>query len=233
MTDPPGAGGGMAAKAEAAQEGARHVAGEAKQQAGQVAGEARAQARHVVDRALGQAREQSNQQAARAAGTLRSVSDHLRALSEGRSQEAGRLGELAAQAGDRVQQFAGRLDERGLQGVADDLNRFARRRPGLFLAAAAGLGFVVGRALRARQASASGGPGGGRADYSDVAPMYGDVDVSLDVPPAAVTPGAGAPSALPPPDMVVVPGTPPVVAAPPVLDPLLSEQPFDDDRGVR
>jgi len=136
-----------------AKEGAKHVAGEAKEHAAELAGDAWGQARTVLDQAMGSVREQGDQQAQRAATNLRSLSDQFRALSEGRSQDAGRLGELATQASDRVQSFASRLETGGWQSVAGDVSSFARRRPGLFLAAAAGLGFVAGRALRAGQAA--------------------------------------------------------------------------------
>jgi hypothetical protein len=45
------------------------------------------------------------------------------------------------------------MEQGGAQGVVDDVTRFARRRPGVFLAGAAGMGFVVGRLVRAGAAS--------------------------------------------------------------------------------
>lgn len=139
------------ATASAAKEGALNVAGEAKQQAGQLASEAFGQARGVLDQALGQAREQGDQQATRAAGGLRSLSDQLRALSEGRTEEAGNVSQFAGRIGEQAQSLADRLDSGGLRGVADDVADFARRRPAVFLAGAAALGFVAGRALRANR----------------------------------------------------------------------------------
>lgn len=141
--------------AAAAKEGAKNVAGEAKQQAKALTSEATDRARGVLDQALGQAREQGSQQASRAAGGLRTFSDQARALAEGRADEAGPLGDIVTRAGDQAQQLATRLDTDGVEGVMDDVARFARRRPGLFLAAAAGLGFLAGRALRANQAAKS------------------------------------------------------------------------------
>jgi hypothetical protein len=41
------------------------------------------------------------------------------------------------------------LEERGVSGALDDLQRFARRRPGLFLAGALAAGFLAGRAAKA------------------------------------------------------------------------------------
>ena len=65
----------------------------------------------------------------------------------------------------RWSSFASRLEDRGIEGVVDDVARFARRRPGVFLLAAAGAGFVVGRFVRsgvsvARDPSPNGGRDG-------------------------------------------------------------------------
>lgn len=150
MTDDTSSSSGTAkVAASAAKESAGNVAAEAKQQAGQFSREAMDSARGVLDQALGQARQQTDDQASRAAGGLRTASQQLQALRDGRVDEAGRLGDLAAEAGDRMQQFASRLDDGGWQGMVGDVTRFARRRPGMFLAAAAGVGFVAGRAVRA------------------------------------------------------------------------------------
>jgi hypothetical protein len=46
-----------------------------------------------------------------------------------------------------------------VQGVAEDLRRFARRQPGLFLAGAGIAGFVVARLLRSGAMSGSSGDG--------------------------------------------------------------------------
>ena len=43
--------------------------------------------------------------------------------------------------------------KRGPQGVMDDVSAFARRRPGIFIAGAVGVGFLVGRAVRATSSS--------------------------------------------------------------------------------
>lgn len=151
--------------ASVAKESAANVAGEAKQQAAGLASEAAGHARGVLDSALSTAREQGDQQATRAVGGLRTLSDQARALSEGRTDQAGRLGDLVTQAGDRASSLAGRLESGGIQGVVDDVSGFARRRPGLFLAAAAGLGFLAGRALRANQAAKSDDDEYSAADY--------------------------------------------------------------------
>ena len=49
----------------------------------------------------------------------------------------------------QVEGLASRLEQRGPQGLMDDVTRFARRRPGVFLSGAVAAGFVVGRVVRA------------------------------------------------------------------------------------
>ena len=51
--------------------------------------------------------------------------------------------------------MADRLNSKGFDGVVDDVQAFARRRPGAFLAIAAATGFVAGRLFRGAQASSS------------------------------------------------------------------------------
>ena len=93
-------------------------------------------------------REQASARGAQAAGGLRSLSGQLEALTNGRPQEAGPLPRYLDQARNQVSTFAARLDERGIEGVLGDMSNFARRRPGMFLAVAAGAGFLVGRMVR-------------------------------------------------------------------------------------
>ena len=68
-------------------------------------------------------------------------------------------------AADRLYSLASDIDSRGLSAVLDDLQAFARRRPGAFLVGAAVAGFGIGRAVRASsgddsQASAAPAVGG-------------------------------------------------------------------------
>lgn len=141
-------------KAEVAKDSVKHVAVQTEQQVGELAREAWGQAREVMGRATGEARTQADQQAARAASGLMSLSDQLRALSDGRSAEAGQFGQYASKAGDQLARLSRRLEAGGIQGLLDDISRFARRRPGQFVLLAAGAGFIAGRAVRAGQAAA-------------------------------------------------------------------------------
>jgi hypothetical protein len=148
-----------------ATEGARQVASEASRQAGQLTQEALSSARNLVGEATGSLREQAGQQTERAASGLRTLSDQVRALAEGRPDEAGPAGDYVRQAGEKLQEVASRLESGGIEGALSDLQTFARRRPGVFLLGAAAAGFAVGRLVRGAQtANADGSNGSGAAD---------------------------------------------------------------------
>jgi hypothetical protein len=145
--------------AQTASEEAGRVAGTVKEQAAEVGHEVAVQGREVVARAKEQFRSQADTQAREASEGLRRLGGQARALAEGRVEEAGALGAYVRQAGERIDGVAGRLEEQGVDGVLGDVQDFARRRPGLFLAGAAVAGFAVGRMIRgARDASSSEAP---------------------------------------------------------------------------
>ena len=92
------------------------------------------------------------------------MSQQLVALADGRPESAGPLAGYLYDAEDQVRRLASRLEQGGPQGVIDDVTRFARRRPGLFLTGAMAAGFLVGRAMRpARPANDRGKRLTGRA----------------------------------------------------------------------
>lgn len=147
----------------------RQVADHAKHEASSVADTARREVDHVADAAKDQARnfvsdvqeqlrDQGEQQMGRVAEALHGFSDKLQALQEGRTQDAGALADYLEEARSRVDDAAQRIDDLGLSGLLDETRRFARRRPGSFLGAAAVAGLVVGRIARAgRDAQSSDG----------------------------------------------------------------------------
>jgi hypothetical protein len=55
---------------------------------------------------------------------------------------------LTSQLADTVSGAASRIGDGGYQGAIDDVKRFARNRPGMFLLGALGAGFVVGRMVK-------------------------------------------------------------------------------------
>ena len=135
--------------ASTATEGARQVAGELGSQAKAVMGEARQQFDGFITQARGEIREQAQQRNDQVATHLRTLSEQLTALAEGRPEGAGTLSGYVYDVEDQVRRLATRLEQRGPNGVMDDVTRFARRKPGVFLAGALGAGLLVGRAIRA------------------------------------------------------------------------------------
>ena len=151
---------------------ARAAAGKAPEVAGDVAGHATDVASQAADQAkvvagqakdhvvglLGQARselvDQADGRSRQAAAGLQSLSSQLAALRDGRPADAGMLGTYIGEVEHRVSGLAERLHNGGAQGAIDDLTGFARRRPGLFLAGAVGLGFLAGRVARSGAAVA-------------------------------------------------------------------------------
>ena len=170
-----------------AAEGARDVARETGRQVGEVAGEAAAQARDMLAQTTGQLKEQASAQTGRAAEGLRTVTSQLQALSDGRPAEAGAVGDYARQMTTKLDELAGRLDERGFDGMMDDVQRFARRRPGVFLLGAVTAGFFAGRFLRGAQAAPS--PDQAAPAPARVGTAFGTTDLEpgqlVDPPPEA------------------------------------------------
>jgi hypothetical protein len=138
-------------------EGTKQVAGEAAAQASAVVGQAKEQLHSLVGQTKGELDAQLSSKGEQVAGGLRNLVGQLDALANGRTAEAGPLAGYVQEARGKVDSFARRLEEGGPQGVIGDLGAFARRRPGVFLAGAAVVGFVVGRAVRAGAAASKEG----------------------------------------------------------------------------
>jgi hypothetical protein len=187
---------------------AKEVAGRAVDRANDVAGEAGAQAKAVVRDAKGQARdlvgrgrehleEEARSRGRQAAGGLRTFADQLGALSQGDQQGAGALGDYVSQGREQLTRLADRLED-GPAAVLDDVRRFARRQPVVFLAAAGALGFVAGRLVRgARDASQApdaptARPTASGAVSTPVLPVTSG-EALMPPPPPVVPPATGGP----------------------------------------
>jgi hypothetical protein len=132
---------------------ASDVAGEVGIQAKVVARDAKEHARQLVDQSRQHLDEEARARGHQAAAGLRTIADQLGALSDGADERAGALGDYARQGREQLSRLADRLDD-GPAAVLDDVRRFARRQPVVFLAAAGALGFAIGRLARgARDAS--------------------------------------------------------------------------------
>lgn len=107
--------------------------------------EAKRQTRNLVHQVSDQLREQAEGQTSRFAGFLSTLSEQAQALTEGRMDEAGQLGQYAQQLGDETGRLARTIEDRGFHGLLDDVQRFARQRPVAFLLGAGAAGVAVGR----------------------------------------------------------------------------------------
>jgi len=181
---------------------AKELTGEARDQLQTVAGEARDQARRALSTTTDELETQFDQRLGDATAMARSRAGELRALAEGRPEEAGTTRDLVMKASQRLDTLADRADDLGVRGVVEEVSEFARRRPLLFLAGAAGAGLVVGRLARATKDSVAldqarqASTGSGLHDLGS-APTY-PVGSTAIAPTAPVAPlGAPTPPAPP------------------------------------
>ncbi|WP_377644907.1 hypothetical protein [Oryzobacter terrae] len=126
---------------------ATQVAGTAGEEARKVAREASDQARHLWHQTRSDLTEQATTQQDRAAQGLRELSDQLRKMADGADDDGmarGLVDDVARRAGDA----AGWLEGRDPGAILGEARQFAQRRPGTFLAVAAGLGVLAGRMSR-------------------------------------------------------------------------------------
>jgi ElaB/YqjD/DUF883 family membrane-anchored ribosome-binding protein len=125
------------------------TAAAAGEQAKAVAHDARHQAKRVLDETRGQLTSQASEQAGRLAETARQASQQLQGVLQGGAAPSGLVADLASQAQQLTERVADGLEQRSPEELMGEVRSFARRRPGAFLAAALGAGFVVGRVVKA------------------------------------------------------------------------------------
>jgi hypothetical protein len=122
------------------------VARAAKDQAGELASEAQDHARRLYRETKDELTSQASTQQTRAASGLSALGAELRQMAD--RSDGGAAADLARQGAERADAAAAWLGDREPGDVLDDLSRWARRRPGAFLAAAAAIGLVAGRMTR-------------------------------------------------------------------------------------
>jgi hypothetical protein len=125
----------------------KHVAGTTKEQASQVAGEAAQQARNLLGQTQQELKQQAAAQQQRVADGVRTLSQQLASMADG-AEQPGTATDVVREVSDRSRQVADWLENRDAGGILDDVRTFARRRPGAFLAIAAGAGLLAGRLTR-------------------------------------------------------------------------------------
>ena len=170
-------------------EGGKHVAGVAAAQGQSVLAEAGDQAQDLMGQARSQLASQAATQQENLTAWLRSLADELHQMvdrgadqdstaqsespPDGRGRGAATNGvatSAVSQAQGRVKEAADWLEKHEPSELVDEATRFARRRPGAFLAVAAVGGLLVGRFTRGLKDDASASTGTtdeGNADVSD------------------------------------------------------------------
>lgn len=131
----------------------RHVVGVAKDETKFVASETGRQARRFIGQVGDELRSQAATQQSRAAEGLRSVGSGFSEMANG-STQTGVAADIVRGAGERVNDVARWLDDRDPRSLVDEVKGFARRRPGVFIAIAVGVGVIAGRLTRAIASSA-------------------------------------------------------------------------------
>jgi len=147
---------------QTAKQDVRSLVETAKERAGGLTGEISAQGRSLVQETRSQLEAQAQSGVQRFATGFRQLGEQAQALAEGRPDEAPQLTEYVTRAADGLYGAADRMfsvaddvETRGISGLLDDLQQFARRRPGAFLLGATVLGFGVGRLVKAEKARAA------------------------------------------------------------------------------
>ncbi len=110
----------------------------------------RQQAEQAVQRAGEQAQAVAEDEKQAVAGEVHNVAEALRrGAAQFEDEDQPTLAGYVQQAADSLDSFSRNLGERSLDAMVTDLERFARRQPGLFLGGAVATGFLVTRFLKA------------------------------------------------------------------------------------
>ena len=172
----------------------KHVAEVTREQASGVAAEAGRQGKDLLRQGQDQLEAQAAQGQQRLAKQLISFSDELRSMADA-SGQAGLAGDLAHQAATQAHRAGQWLDNRRPREVAEEMQSFARRRPGVFLVLAAGAGLVAGRLTRGLKDqgddSAASPAGHGLSEQGD-AQWAQPADPAISLPPVDSDPASQA-----------------------------------------
>jgi hypothetical protein len=139
--------GEAAAVKDTAVDAGKQVASTAKDEAANVASEAKYQAKNLLSTATSEVRNQASTQQGRVASTLRGYADELQGISQGNAP-SGVVGDLVQQVAGKGSEIAQWLENREPADLLDELRRYARRRPVMFLAFCGLAGVVAGRITR-------------------------------------------------------------------------------------
>jgi hypothetical protein len=167
----PESGNAPGSKTQAAKDEASNVAGDAAAAAQGVVETAKDEVAHVtaevsssVKELLSQAKsglsEQAGTQQQKAAEGIRAISSELQTMADAPEQQ-GVASDLLRQAAERTSSVASWIGNKEPGDLLEEVQRFARNRPGTFLLLAAGAGLLAGRLSRGLAAGAPGPQSGG------------------------------------------------------------------------
>jgi vacuolar-type H+-ATPase subunit E/Vma4 len=125
----------------------KNVAATAKGEAANVVQETKQQAQSLLSTVTSEVRDQGRNQQQRIATAVNSLSKELGGMASG-EQQSGPLTDLAQQASQKAEEIGRWLENREPSDVLEEVKRFARRRPVMFLGLSALAGVVVGRLAR-------------------------------------------------------------------------------------
>ncbi|WP_205650644.1 hypothetical protein [Actinoplanes solisilvae] len=128
---------------QASRDAAVDVKDTAKEQAVRVGQEAKSQAGNLVSDVRGRVSDQARTQNDRLVSQIRDTADQLDEMRGDRGDSPAAA--VVTRVAEGGRQIADYLDRNGPEGVLREVQDFARRRPGAFLATALAAGFVVGR----------------------------------------------------------------------------------------
>lgn len=145
----------------------KQVAGVAADQAKSVASEAGTQAKNLLGEARTQLTDQASTQQNNLAGWLKSIVDELEQMANGTKDPAqgGAASSLVSQVSERAKTASTWLEDHEPADLLAATSRFARQRPGMFLALAAAGGVLAGRLTRGLTADASSQGSAGPSGY--------------------------------------------------------------------
>jgi len=139
---------------DTAAQGAAAVADTAKEEAANVAHEATHQVKDLYQQTQQELKEQAAVQQERVASGLRSLGAELGSMASS-TESPGIATDLVRQASAYVDHTASWLSDRDPGSLLSEIESYARRKPGTFIAAAALAGIVAGRLTRALASTAS------------------------------------------------------------------------------
>ncbi len=163
---------------------------QAKEQTQQVVEQARRKGGELMDQTRTQITSRISDQKETAAGSISTVAQAIRQMGDQlRQQDQAMIAGYVTPIADAVENVSGYLREHSVEDMTQEVERFARRNPAVFLGAAFGIGLLAARFLKSSASAAA------RADYST--PMYGTavMDTGANTETARGTAWSGEPTA--------------------------------------